>query len=351
MNKDDLVKILVVLIALGFITELFFLGQGYRTSLSGGGGQNVTGFTVFNGTIRTYDPVLAINANTSQSIVDQLKATNGVKNVQTQQGLIVIQTETRDDVFPLASMLREKNVTAYSVANIAIPALLFVDTGTEVLNVTVPSGIVRVEVEPFLDAGSEVTVKMVAVSSDGVLTGYQSAQILAQTINLQVNATIVSLDKNTYRYSIPWGSRNMTFNSTDYSLQKDNGIVFQPPLSVVDILAKKKLPYITYIDANTAEVSPDFTDLVAVITDFPQTNVTFPSSTLIVIANETPDIVFNYTALFSYKVSLPKEISGYSLDTTQMVMVFPEKHVDGENVSLTISGLAVGNRLLSVKPS
>ena len=113
-RKSIIISILVIALVLGFITELFYFGGSFSLPFLGGGitvPQNVTGTTTFNGTIRTYDPVLQIPANVSQSVIGALHNMSGVKDVQVQANDILIDTETRDDVYPIAVALGQMNVS------------------------------------------------------------------------------------------------------------------------------------------------------------------------------------------------------------------------------------------------
>ena len=120
MDKQDMIKILVVVVAFGFLTEILafkgtvpFIGGDIISSAA-----NITGTTTFNGSIRTYDPFLLVPANTSKALMDQIGTRDGVKSVQLQAEGYVVQTDTRDDVYPLAVYLRSQNVSSVSVANI-----------------------------------------------------------------------------------------------------------------------------------------------------------------------------------------------------------------------------------------
>lgn len=366
MEKSDWVKIIVVAIVLLFITELFYFGQGgsglsglldsiaglFGNSDSFSEPQNVTGTAVFNGTIRTYDPILALSQNTSQQVIDELRNTPGVKSVQAQDIYMIVQTETRDDVYPLALSLRQKNVTAYSVANIALPPSVEVSVAGRTINASTSGAIVRVQLEPLLDVDSDVTVSMVAVLNDDQLIAYQSARVLMERISLQANATVSALNYRVYTYSIPWENRSSIVNQSGYDFKRMDTVRFDPQLDVGQVVLKRQLPYMVYIDSGSAVVEPSFGNATRMREDFPDVTLTFPQSTLRVLVNGTdapaPDLPFSGTATYSYIVVLPPEVSGYETAGGQLVVETPEEHGLNTTIQLNISALAMGRRLVSL---
>jgi len=348
MKKEDIIKIIVVLVALGFLTDQFYFGQAFRQSPSGGPvGENVTGTVLFNGTIRTYDPVLGFSANASQSVIAQLRSYPGVKDVKVQPDSILVETETRDDVYPIAVFLRQNNVTAYSMANIAIPPTLELDLSNGTMNVSAMNGIVRVEAEPLVDADNEVTVYMVAIAQGGQLVAYHSARIMMNKVTLHANVTVDALNHKLYTYSIPWESRN-SVDASSGTYAKMDTILFSSPLNVSQIVAKRSLPYVVYIDANTAQVSPELDNSTQVMADFEGIDVVFPQSTLTILTNDTPaELPYNSTVRYSYVVGLPETIEGYDAGVSTLVMESDVAYELNSTTEIEISGLAMGNKLVS----
>jgi len=355
MEKSDWVKIVVILIVVGFITEQFFFSAGFRSFFLGGSetpsAENVTGTATFNGTIRTYDPILALPQNTSQQVIEELRNTPGVKSVQAQDIYMIVQTETRDDVYPLALALRQKNVTAYSVANIALPASVEVTVAGKTINASTSGTIVRVQLEPLLDVDSDVTVSMVAVLNDDQLIAYQSARVLMERLLLQANATVAALNYRVYAYGIPWENRSSIANQSGYDYNRIDTVRFDPPLDVGQVVLKRQLPYIVYIDSGSAVVEQSFDNATRMREDFPNVTLMFPQSTLRVLVNgnaSAPDLPFNGTVAYSYLVALPPEVGGYETGGTQLVVETPEEHGLNTTIQLNISALAMGRKLVSV---
>jgi hypothetical protein len=351
-DKKYIIAGVAVIAILMFMLEPFQWGSGISKPVSSGSaGQNVTGTAVFNGTIRTYDPVMFIPIETNQSVIDKIRLNDSVRDIQQQQNAYMVQTQTRDDVFPLASWLRGMNVTGYAIANVAVNQQIKVDTAAGIVNVTVPAGVVRVVTDPILDADNMVTVSMIAVLRDGVLIDYSSASVVLEQIEILLDTRVESLDGAVYRYTIPWGERNSIGDLGPYGnaaeFRKVDSIVFKAPLSVSQILTKKQFPYIVYIDANSAQVEPSFSNLTMLQTNFGDTPFSLPDSTLTITANETPEL--NYTGSVTYRYTLSPLDSPYDFGSDPIVVEGATRYGINSTVQLNISAIALGNRILSVK--
>jgi len=353
MKLDNMVKaILIVLVSLLFLTEYFWFGGGYK---SGGTtttpvGQNITGTAVFNGTIRTYDPLLLLPSNTSQQIIDSLRLHPGVLDVKTEESRITVQTETRDDVFPIGSWLRSQNATAYAIANVAVTHDIEVDTATGKINASVSGNIIRVVTEPLLDVDSPVSVKMVAIVNSGMLVDYGSAQLLLNEVNVLLDATVESQNSNVYTYSIPWEKRDSLGNLSIYSLAEFNrvdSVIFKTPLTVSQILEKKMFPYVVYIDSSSATVDQNFDNLTALETNFADTPFSLPNSTLAITANSTPSIPFEPSVRYSYLVRIQN--TSYDFGDSALSVEADKEYALNSTVELNVSALALGDKIISLR--
>lgn len=312
-------------------------------------GDNVTGTTVFNGTIRTYDPILYMDPITDQALVNELRNLPGVLDVKSETNALVVQTETRDDVFPTATWLRERNITSYSVANIALSSQIEVQTSTGIVNATVYGGVVRVVAEPLLDAGEQVTVSMVAVISSGQVIDYSSASLLLQPTDIVIDAEVESLEGVVATYLIPWEERNSLDLSAfdDITYNKVDSIIFTTPLTVSQVLAKKQFSYVTYIDANSAQVESGFDNVTLLEANFQDTPFVLPDSELVLRVDELPELDYSPESVYySYKLRLADP--PYQMDDT-MVLETEEEYELGSTVQISIEALVLGDKVLSVK--
>ncbi len=343
MDKTLIMKILVVAAVLLFITSSIRLpGPSANNNILGE--ENITGYITFNGTIRTYDPFLLIPSNTNESVLNEVRAMEGVRAVRPGQQGYFIDTETRDDVYPVSSALREMNVSGLSVANIAAPTIMQLQFGFDFINVTTP-GVVRVVTEPLLDAGDDVTVTMVGISNNGYLIDYHSQAIQIDTVQLQAEAEVISLDYKEYVYTIPWEERN-SIDGTEGDYRKVDTLIFDPPLVISQIIEKKQYQYITYIDAGSAQILSGFDNKSQVLIDFQDTDVAFPDSILTIKTNGTPDIDYEGTVTYSYTLHLTVP-EGYEMDDPSLAFS-SEEELD-ETLVLDIEALVAGSRIISVE--
>lgn len=353
IDKKYLIAGIAVIAILMFMLEPFQWGSQVSGPASGGitMGKNVTGSALFNGSIRTYDPLLFIPLDTSQSILDQLRMNGSVQGIDQQANSYMVRTQTRDDVFPLAAWLRAKNVTGYSIANVAVNSQIAVETAAGIQNATVPAGVIRVVAEPILDSDSEVTVSMVAVTQNGMLIDYTSASLVLENLDIMLNTTVVSLDGSVFRYSIPWVERNSVGdlsqygNGTEYG--KVDSVVFTTPLTVSQILVKKQFPYVVYIDANSMQVEPSFSNLTRLQENFADTPFTLPDSPLTIASAVMPEL--NYTPSVTYRYTLAPQDTVYDFGLDPIVVEGATRYEINGTVQLNVSALALGNRILSIK--
>jgi hypothetical protein len=353
IDKKYLIAGAAVLAIIMFMLEPLQWGSAnFRPSVSASSGQNVTGTAVFDGTIRTYDPILLLPLATNQSVIDQLRLHSGVRNVQMTNSSYEVQVETRDDVYPIASWIRSMNATAYSIANVAVNSEVQVQAASGNITVYVPNGIVRVVAEPILDADSPVTVSMVAVVRDKTLIDYTSAEFALNQVELVAGARVAAIGGVSYSYSIPWAERNTIGNASEWGVAeygKVDSIVFSPQLNVSQIMAKRQFHYITYIDSGSAQVLPSFDNASEVALNFADTPYVLPPSTLTILANETPPL--NYTPdSIRYRYTVEVNSTGYDFGEYRLLpLEGTESYAEGDLLEINVSAVALGNRILSVK--
>ncbi|NYZ76969.1 hypothetical protein H0O02_01495 [Candidatus Micrarchaeota archaeon] len=355
--KDKGKMILAIVVIAICIFEMIALGV-----IGGGGGgggntvvESVTGTAEFSGTIRTYDPVLVVNSPLDTDTVAELRAMPGVADVSPSQDGTVIRTETRDDVYPIGVFLREKNLTAYTVANIAPPPFIPVELGNgSIVNATPGNIALRVVTEPLVDVDSEITIKMIAQVSQDVLIGYGSPLIVSEEKKAEAQGTVLSM-VYIYTYSIPWAERNgidaealrSEYGNAEYRAK--NTVLFNQPLTVEEVMAKRNVSYITYIDQYGIECSGNFTDMTQVETDFGQAGASFQPSVLTVITNRTADLNYSGSLVYRYLISLPDEAGGMAIESDSVEIESEKPHEVGSVVPLEITGIAMGDRIVAIK--
>lgn len=351
--KNKWKVILALFAAALFIFEIFALGL--LGSGSGGGGSTgeiLAGTAEFKGTIRTYDPMLALPLDTDEEVLSELREMEGVQSVIPNSDSIVVNTETRDDVYPIGEFLGENNITGYAIANIAMPSVLEVRLGNgSIENVTAGSFAVRIVTEPIVDVDTEVTITMVVGVLDGIIVNYGSPLIASEEEEIIVDARIVEVDF-IHTYLIPWEERSeIDFeNVTDYEavyLQKDSVLLSQP-LTMEEIMEKKNISYVEYIDQYSIECSEDFNNVTQIINDFGE-NITLPDSILTISSNETVNLNYSGSVVYYYTLSLPEEADGITIGKEEAELELPGSYEVNSTVKIKVTGTVIGEKMVAVK--
>lgn len=354
MNKKTAIQIVVLLVIALFMLQPLGMGGSFPKlfgSSEDEAAQQESGMALFNATIRTYEPILVLPSNTSQSVISELNARDDVKSVVVEPEGVVVETETRDDVFPLASYLKGKGVSSVSQANVILPPSMSVSFATGTREVASRGGVLPIITEPVLDSGSMVTVSMIAVVSKDVLVDYASPAIMLERKSIIVDALVQGLNHGIYSYVIPFEERNNLTNLSQYSdadYRRSDTIVFSQQLDIGQMMAKKQFPYIVYIDAGSAQVSPSFDNLTQLETNFQDVGYTLPDSFLTIRSDSEPGIPFTPDVAYEYSLLIDEASTDYVFDDYSMDIRFGEEQEEGASVKLNVSIVAAGKNVVSV---
>ncbi len=355
---DEKQKQIYTIIGSLIMVGSLFWGMQYLKGNSGeavASGSTASGTTEFNGTIRTYEPFLIVQSM-PDSLVSTLRNDERVKSITGGASGYVINASSREDVYSLAEDLRARNVTPSAIAAIIMPARLDVLYGNGSEETVDGTGSIGIWTEPLVDIGSEVTVRMTAVTSGGTLVSYSSPMIASKDVAVALNATVVSLTGKEYSFIVPWenrssvdeGSLSAVYGNGTVAYSRNDFISFQPALSVAQITAKRALPYITYISDTGASVSGNYTDMNRTISDFNGTAVTFPESELKIATDEPVSLPYAGNVTYGYMISLPSEAGGYSMDPENAPLDLPDQYNVNDTISVTLNGTAMGGRIVKV---
>jgi hypothetical protein len=113
-------------------------------------------------------------------------------------------------------------------------------------------------------------------------------------------------------------------------------------------MAKKLFPYITYIDAGSAQVRSDFDNTTLLATNFADVNYTLPDSSLVIMTNKTPDIPFNATVTYNYRILIVEESTDYVFEDLAFDAEMDEEQELDSTVSLNVSVVAADRNVVSV---
>lgn len=352
MDKVKILAIIGVVVMLGSMIAPQFLMWG---SDSGGENELVVGTTNLNGTLRTYDPILIAPLTHDEQEFQFIRDDEGFKRITQNAEGWVIETKTRDDVYPIATLLKEKNINTTTVGNIVIDSQIEVKLANGSTTTAVNKiGVIKMLMKPLIEEDQEVTVQFLATVQNGFLVNIENAVLVADEISEAVNGTVVKLESITYTYEVPWNQRNeiegilLEDNKTSYS--KNNIVYFEGELTMDEVIERKDLEYLTYIDQYSVGVVENFTDIDRMREDFPETvDFNLPPSTLVLTADEESNLPYELIdTTRTYSIALPKTIKGYSLDKEIYYLETKENYEENQSIAITFEGTAIGNKIVSV---
>lgn len=357
MEKQDMIKIAAVVGVIVMAGSMFAVGTLDLSGIFGGNDapKATAGMAMINGTIRTYDKMLVASPSEyNESDFDAARGEVGFKSLTHTADGWILETETRDDVYPIAAALRKNGVQTQAIANIALPGTIMVTfaNGSE-QEVGTRGQVVRVVMEPMLEADSEVSVQFIVSVQNGYLANIASAELMADEVNESVEASVSGMNYIEHTYSIPWVNRTSVdaagmseYGDAEYV--RNDIVHFQRELTVDEVKSKKELPYITYIDMHSVQVSGDFTNSSQVESDFADAGPQFQPSVLKITSNETLDLAYDGRHLRSYRLLLPETIGSYELGEREFDIETENEYSQNDTLEVSFRGIAIGSRIVSV---
>ncbi len=357
MEKSDMLKIITIIGALVMIGSIIAPGLVFNPNNgnnNGNSGQILNGIAEFNGTIRTFEPILIVQSQLSQSVIDELKSEESVKSVNPIADGYLINTTTRDDVFLLAESLRLKGIDSWAYASIIMPASITVklDNGSNV-NVD-SSGAVRILTLPLVDIDSEVPIRMSATIQDGVLLRYSSPVMLTQNVQIIGNASVGSFIGSESTFMVPWENRTLIDSAKleqeygNTTFKRNDFVTFPVKLTIAEMAGKNTLPYVTYISDTSVSVLANFTDKNLLRDDFGNVSIVFPDSELRVLSDKNISLPYNNTVKYIHLVTINGSVAGYDINSQNIQLTLDKKYNEGEQVQLSINAVAIGNKVVKI---
>ncbi len=348
-------KAILALIAVSILVfELFAMGLLGRGSILGNVQEKqLYGETEFQGSIRTYEPFLFIPSKEALSgtMVHEIKALSGVTQLSSEATGTVIYLETRDDVYPVALALKKKNITVYSLANIAAPAEfpVLLENG-QTINATGSAVAIRVETQPMIPPDSIVTIKMAVMVENNRIVQYGNALIKTENKMLSFEGE-VQKQRIRQMFYIPWDERNdldtAPLENLTFQYEKNNLAVFSVELPLEKVMAVRELDYVLYVDKKSAVFAENFTDAERAESDF-GVSLAFQPSLLVVESEEGLELPYNSTSLYIYEIKL--SLPDYSVpDELRVLTIESSNRITRQKVNVSATVSAVGPVMLNIE--
>jgi len=338
------------------IFELFAMGllssNSILAKLGGSKSQQQLAQVEFKGSIRTYEPFLFIPSGTplSGSLLNEIRNLSGVVQLSQEQGGTVIKLETRDDVYPVALALKKKNITTYTLANIAAPsdAQALLENG-QVINVTMANVAIRAEAIPLIPLDSAVAVKMTAVIQDNAIVQYGNAVVKSEekTVYLSGDVQEELIEQTFY---VPWEERNnineSMFENITFTYKKNNLGIFSQEIPTAKVMEAKKFDYVTYIDKNSVVFIDNFTDKQRAENDF-GVNISFDPSILVIRSKDKIALPYNSSSSYVYKLNVSS--ADYSLlNGLESIEITSKDKIESNKVNISATAQTIGPVIISI---
>ena len=157
-----------------------------------------------------------------------------------------------------------------------------------------------------------------------------------------------------YSFMIPWENRTLLleeiieeYGEENVVYERKDYVVFEPPLSSTETMFMKT-EYVTYISEGSASVLQNFTKKTLADQDFGG-RATFPNSTLRIIAEEAPDMEFEYEQVKTYNVEFPKIFDGYALEAGEIEVASELDFDEGETALVNFNATVTGDMVLGAR--
>ncbi len=360
MEKKEKLKILAII---GVVVMLGGMIAPQMLRWGGGsdgtvGGEIEYGTSTANGTLRTYDRVLFISRNITRDNLDFIKEDEGFENLRKLEDGWILETKTRDDVYPIAEKLTDKKIDSAAIANVVIPGTLDVKLSNgSTIKVQNRGGIARVITRPFLEEDSRVKVDFVAGVSNKLLINISDASIASQEFNKTVNAKVLYLKNKTYTYEIPWEGRDINLEELsdyEYNYDKKDIIIFSDGIPMAKLPMYRSLEYVEYISSSSMSVGDDFTSIEQIKTDFSDIVLETPPSILTIKGSDDPDLGMKGNITHSYLIMLPEKAGELSFKEQEHILDTDRELKKNETLEVEVNGISIGDKAVwvaSIRPS
>ncbi|MCP4647939.1 MAG: hypothetical protein GY852_09450 [bacterium] len=354
MDKSLIVKGLVVFLALLFLMEPFAMSI---RSWSGGGveeGGMYQGTANVNVSIYSYGAFLYVQAP-SDAQLDQISGNPEVLSVEeVEEGSGFYRVTLRDSAktMEVYSGFKNLGIPSFASAQIGLPDEYTIVLANE-SEMQIQGGYQQMLMEPVLETGRKVSYNL-AIETDGIIT-YRILDAKSYYFNVELSgdATIAGANSTAYSFTIPWEERNLVIEEIieehgeeNVVYERNDYVVFETPLTSTETMFMKT-EYVTYISEGSASVLENFTNRTLVEQDFGG-KATFPDSNLRIVAEEAPNMTFEYEQVKTYSVEFPASFDGYAFKADEIEVASQEDFKVGETVNAKFNATVTGDMVLGV---
>jgi len=290
MKREDLIKVAVFLVVVGFVAEIFMVTP--RVNVNGPGGSNETGGTSeqpayavgqAHATLSSYSDYLIVfkqgaDISNNASLMN-LSSINGVAYLNPQGNGLTLVLKPAANVTRIAKEVRasfpDLNISAR--ASFSLPSEIEFNTSSGALNFTIEQRI-PINMHPVLEIGENVTLMLTGLILRGQLTEQPVARIVPEYTLTTLSGRVSELSDDYFvRAAIDWESRN--FNRTKLeeeissrmevmgSEYRINSSLIIENLSSNESAEIRNLSYVAGVRGSEIVIKDDFVDVEKIRSD------------------------------------------------------------------------------------
>jgi hypothetical protein len=319
IDKDLVVKVVVVLICLGFMLEAFAFGAPKEEQEQE---ENAVylGTADLNVTLSSYRPYLYVDRMLEEGERPDVLALDGVDEIIDEESRSVISISDSRKVPGIYSSLRRMNITTYTLAGISMPSYfeMYMNNGS---TVSVMGTSFEYMTEPVSEMGGKMLMRIVLETRGEMPYRLMGITPLMESMEFALDAEIEEGEGEcSFTYIIPWEEREIglegieaEFGEENVHYEKSSSVVLAEALGPQEMIDKKH-DYVQTISERAITVKGDFTDRQRVMQDFGE-DVEFVESILVIRAEEEPELNFSMETAYMYRIRIPEEVEGYNFYT------------------------------------
>lgn len=382
-TKENIIKVIVVVVVLAFLFEVLaftpqFLPSGQQQGSSAQQDVNETflGSALVNATISSFSRELVVDGNTLEfeEKLKELKVRGRVLYAsKLSENRTLLNLASSETASGIAGEISGSGVRFVATATLSIPTMIEFDTGSGKRNAS-NYGYTTLVLDPRLDVGANVTLKMTANIQGNAVTQYNT-QLIPEDKQAQLSARVKKLGSD-YKATLlfAWEERNFDETTLGTVLSKAKKLKYtleRIPVAIVSQTPSnesaellKNLSYVEKVNDGFVLMNANFTDSALFAQDAKNilgenVSIEFPPSRLNLTfsfsSNESNASTYlqerlapQQAVLFrSATLEMPPvvEIEGknYTVSTRELNGFAFEQAVEGDEVEILVTAKIVAN--------
>ncbi len=336
LNKENILKIIVVAIALGFLLGGINLRGSVQeeteetlVSYFGGG--------VVEATVTKYMPYLYLEDMGNYSL-EELRALEYVENVIESAEQNVVAVDDSSNVYLVYKELEEMGIGAYTYATVILPSSFEIELRNGSTQV-VSGGSIDYLTAPIVPEKTKVKVLVEGEGIGDQLTKLTTFEIIKEEKEFELEVTAGDAKETVYVYEIPWEDRIGLNYSEECEYQKNELVLFS---NVTEVIPEKQ-EYVIFVDEKSLVVEGNFTDKEKLIEDYGE-GLEFLSSNLVCLSEQ--EIGFEPEVYLTYREEIGEGILFEDSSEFELEYVLGE---GVENATINVKANVVGNQVMDAE--